>query len=79
MERRKNKEDRIDVYYYPPGDRTRLRSQNDVRRYCEENRLEYDPKYFSFKAGKVNQENLEGNKEEYNLNSEDILNDMLQE
>src|SRR5436190_2971043 len=77
-ERQRNKEDRIDVYYYPPGDRTRLRSQNEVKRYCERNKLEYDPKYFTFKAGKVNQKNVEGNEGEYNLNSEDMLNDIFQ-
>lgn len=43
-------EQRVDVYYYPPDDATtRLRSMNDVKKYCKKEGLNFNPNYFCFK------------------------------
>ncbi|GBO41889.1 hypothetical protein AVEN_255771-1 [Araneus ventricosus] len=47
------KSKRIDVYYYPPS-KERLRSINDVKMYCEKNKLEFDPNQFNFKPTTTN-------------------------
>nr|XP_042910013.1 uncharacterized protein LOC122271756 [Parasteatoda tepidariorum] len=40
VERPRNKSSRIDVYYYPPGDKTRLRSNNQAKEYCDKNQID---------------------------------------
>ncbi|GBL82378.1 Retrovirus-related Pol polyprotein from transposon TNT 1-94, partial [Araneus ventricosus] len=44
---RKN-ENRTDIYYCISGQNTRLRSINEVKKYCEDHELEYNPKLFNF-------------------------------
>ncbi|GBN24804.1 hypothetical protein AVEN_201469-1, partial [Araneus ventricosus] len=44
---RKN-ENRTDIYYCISGQKTRLRSINEVKKYCEDHELEYNPKLFNF-------------------------------
>ncbi|XP_071040300.1 uncharacterized protein [Parasteatoda tepidariorum] len=41
---------RIDVYYYPPSSKERLRSTMDVERFCAKNGLKFQPELFSFKS-----------------------------
>ncbi|XP_071039976.1 uncharacterized protein [Parasteatoda tepidariorum] len=41
VERPRNKSSRIDVYYYPPSDKTRLRSNNQAKEYCDKNQIEF--------------------------------------
>ncbi|GBM86801.1 Copia protein [Araneus ventricosus] len=53
LEKPRAKSKRIDVYYYPPS-KERLRSINDVKMYCERNKLEFDPNQFNFKPTKTN-------------------------
>ncbi|GBM63072.1 hypothetical protein AVEN_39822-1 [Araneus ventricosus] len=53
LEKSRKKVKRIDVYYYPPS-KERLRSINDVKIYCERNKLEFDPKQFNFKPTTAN-------------------------
>ncbi|GBN12523.1 hypothetical protein AVEN_186459-1, partial [Araneus ventricosus] len=48
LEKPRKKSKRIDVYYYPPS-KERLRSINDVKIYCQRNKLEFDPNQFNFK------------------------------
>ncbi|GBN86513.1 Retrovirus-related Pol polyprotein from transposon RE1 [Araneus ventricosus] len=48
LEKPRKKSKRIDVYYYPPS-KERLRPINDVKIYCERNKLEFDPNQFNFK------------------------------
>nr|XP_042899184.1 uncharacterized protein LOC110282258 [Parasteatoda tepidariorum] len=40
VERPRNKSSRIDVYYYPPSDKTRLRSNNQAKEYCDKNQID---------------------------------------
>lgn len=42
-------ENRVNVYYYSPGDNVRKRSINDVKKYFEEKGLNFDQEKFSFK------------------------------
>ncbi|GBN21621.1 hypothetical protein AVEN_84333-1 [Araneus ventricosus] len=44
---RKN-ENRTDIYYCISGQKIRLRSINEVKKYCEDHELEYNPKLFNF-------------------------------
>ncbi|GBL95548.1 Retrovirus-related Pol polyprotein from transposon TNT 1-94 [Araneus ventricosus] len=44
---RKN-ENRTDIYYCISGQKTRLRSINEVKKYCKDHELEYNPKLFNF-------------------------------
>ncbi|GBN20202.1 Retrovirus-related Pol polyprotein from transposon TNT 1-94, partial [Araneus ventricosus] len=53
LEKPRTKSKRIDVYYYPPS-KERLRSINDVKIYCQKNKLEFDPNQFNFKPTKAN-------------------------
>ncbi|GBN01231.1 Retrovirus-related Pol polyprotein from transposon TNT 1-94, partial [Araneus ventricosus] len=53
LEKPRKKSKRIDVYYYPPS-KERLRSINDVKMYCEKNKLEFDANQFNFKPTKTN-------------------------
>ncbi|GBM55622.1 Retrovirus-related Pol polyprotein from transposon TNT 1-94 [Araneus ventricosus] len=39
---------RTDIYYCISGQKTRLRSINEVKKYCEDHELEYNPKLFNF-------------------------------
>lgn len=41
---------RTDIYYYEQGKNQRLRSQNDVKKYCQENGIEFVPPLFCFKG-----------------------------
>lgn len=50
VERPRKLSNRIDVYYYPPNNKTRLRSNNQAKKYCEENEIEYDKDKFNFKS-----------------------------
>ncbi|GBM20067.1 hypothetical protein AVEN_268396-1 [Araneus ventricosus] len=39
----------FDIYYYPEGKAgPRLRSHNDVKKYCEDNNIKYDAQQFNF-------------------------------
>lgn len=49
VEKPRTKSSRIDIFYYPPVGKPRLRSQNDVKKYCKEQNLVYDPTQFLFK------------------------------
>ncbi|GBN05883.1 hypothetical protein AVEN_126677-1, partial [Araneus ventricosus] len=53
LEKPRKKSKKIDVYYYPPS-KERLRSINDVKVYCERNKLEFDPNQFNFKPTTTN-------------------------
>ncbi|GBM55900.1 Retrovirus-related Pol polyprotein from transposon TNT 1-94 [Araneus ventricosus] len=53
LEKHRKKSKRIVVYYYPPS-KERLRSINDVKMYCEKNKLEFDPNQFNFKPTTTN-------------------------
>ncbi|GBO20632.1 Retrovirus-related Pol polyprotein from transposon TNT 1-94 [Araneus ventricosus] len=53
LEKPRKKSKRIDVYYYPPS-KERLGSINDVKIYCERNKLEFDPNQFNFKPTTTN-------------------------
>ncbi|GBN67200.1 Retrovirus-related Pol polyprotein from transposon TNT 1-94 [Araneus ventricosus] len=53
LEKPRTKSKRIDVYYYPPS-KERLRSINDVKIYCQRNKLEFDPNQFNFKPSTTN-------------------------
>ncbi|GBM77975.1 hypothetical protein AVEN_239501-1 [Araneus ventricosus] len=53
LEKPRKKSKRIDVYYYPPG-KERLRFINEVKMYCEKNKLEFDPNQFNFKPTTTN-------------------------
>ncbi|GBN23606.1 Retrovirus-related Pol polyprotein from transposon TNT 1-94 [Araneus ventricosus] len=53
LEKPRKKSKRIDVYYYPPS-KERLRSINDVKMYCEKNKLEFNPNQFNFKPTTTN-------------------------
>ncbi|GBN92280.1 Retrovirus-related Pol polyprotein from transposon TNT 1-94 [Araneus ventricosus] len=53
LEKPREKSKRIDVYYYPPS-KERLRSINDVKMYCEKNKLEFDHNQFNFKPTTTN-------------------------
>ena len=39
---------RIDIYYTIQGTNLRLRSYNDVKKYCEKKNIEYNPNFFNF-------------------------------
>lgn len=42
---------RLDIYYYPAGATgPRLRSQNDIKKYCDEHSIIYDPGEFNFQS-----------------------------
>ena len=41
---------RTDVYYYEDGKNIRLRSLNDVQKYCTENNIKFEPELFNFKG-----------------------------
>lgn len=47
-EKPRNKCDRVDVYYFTPKTNLRMRSLNDVEKFCKENKLIFDPNQFSF-------------------------------
>lgn len=54
---------RIDVYYRIPGQKARLRSHDDVRKYCIANNIPYEPNKFNFQGkntdfGEVNIEEV---------------------
>lgn len=53
VEKPRTMSDRIDVYYYPPNSSTRLRSIKDAKKYCVENKIEFDPDKFCFKPDDV--------------------------
>ncbi|GBN56831.1 Retrovirus-related Pol polyprotein from transposon TNT 1-94 [Araneus ventricosus] len=53
LEKPRKKSKRIDVYYYPPS-KEQLISINDVKMYCEKNKLEFDPNQFNFKPTTTN-------------------------
>lgn len=55
---------RNDVYYYPKGTKTRLRSYNDVKKFCESNNIPYDQSKFNFRVN-----NIESGDEESNSTS----------
>ncbi|GBO41943.1 Copia protein [Araneus ventricosus] len=38
------------VYYCPPSSKTKLKSLNEVRKYCKENKMTFEPEKFNFKA-----------------------------
>ncbi|GBM84026.1 Retrovirus-related Pol polyprotein from transposon TNT 1-94 [Araneus ventricosus] len=38
------------VYYCPPSSKTKLKSLNEVRKYCKENKITFEPEKFNFKA-----------------------------
>ncbi|UYV73851.1 hypothetical protein LAZ67_11001138, partial [Cordylochernes scorpioides] len=50
---------RVDVYYYPPSGDQKLRSLNDVQKYCETQKLEFNSEMFSFRPQKpdISEEN----------------------
>lgn len=57
---------RTDIYYYPNNTKTRLRSLNDVKKYCESNQIVFDKNIFNFDGkdkytGIVNEVNQEIN------------------
>ncbi|GBM74968.1 Retrovirus-related Pol polyprotein from transposon TNT 1-94 [Araneus ventricosus] len=60
LEKPRKKSKRIDVYYYPSS-KERLRSINDVKIYCERNKLEFDPNQFNFKPTTTNMRFAEKN------------------
>ncbi|GBN50566.1 hypothetical protein AVEN_148820-1 [Araneus ventricosus] len=41
-------ENRTHIYYCVSAQKTRLRSINEVKKYCEDHELEYNPKLFNF-------------------------------
>ncbi|GBO10568.1 hypothetical protein AVEN_267283-1 [Araneus ventricosus] len=41
---------RTDIYYYEEGKKQRLRSLKEVKDYCSENELKFQPNLFNFKA-----------------------------
>ncbi|GBN29528.1 hypothetical protein AVEN_176812-1 [Araneus ventricosus] len=53
LEKPRKKSKRIDVHYYPPS-KERLRSINDVKIYCQRNKLEFDLNQFNFNPTKTN-------------------------
>ncbi|GBM34909.1 Retrovirus-related Pol polyprotein from transposon TNT 1-94 [Araneus ventricosus] len=83
LEKLREKNKRIDVYYYPPS-KERLRSINDVKMYCEKNKLEFDPNQFNFKPTTTTNTRLEEKSECENKTSSDsvdevsFVNDILQ-
>jgi hypothetical protein len=69
VERPRTKSSRIDVYYYTPLGK-RLRSLNDIRKYCESEGFEYKPEMFKFKP-----ETLVENKDVETPLNDNISND----
>lgn len=49
VERPRKKSSRIDVYYYPPSGKPRLRSLKKTAEYCEKERLNFKAEIFNFK------------------------------
>ncbi|GBM20412.1 Copia protein [Araneus ventricosus] len=54
-ERPRTKSSRVDIYYYPPSGKARLRSLNDVKKYCDKENLKFEPVMFSFKPLNLDQ------------------------
>lgn len=48
---------RTDIYYFLKGEKERLRSLNDISKYCSRKNLEYDPSIFNF-SGTDNYEGI---------------------
>ncbi|GBN71854.1 hypothetical protein AVEN_240956-1 [Araneus ventricosus] len=49
IEKPSKKRSRIDLFYYPPSGKSRLRSNNEAIKYCNENQLENKSNYLNFK------------------------------
>ncbi|GBN07472.1 Retrovirus-related Pol polyprotein from transposon TNT 1-94 [Araneus ventricosus] len=46
VERPRTKSSRVHIYYYPPSGKPRLRSLNDVKKYCDKENLKFEPDMF---------------------------------
>lgn len=46
----RTKGNKIDIYYYEEGKNERLRSQNDIKRYCSKHNINFNPMLFNFKG-----------------------------
>ncbi|GBN86377.1 Retrovirus-related Pol polyprotein from transposon TNT 1-94 [Araneus ventricosus] len=55
VKRPRTKSSRVDIYYYPPSGKSRLRSLNDVKNYCDKENLKFEPDMFSFKPFNLDQ------------------------
>ncbi|GBM31679.1 hypothetical protein AVEN_101293-1 [Araneus ventricosus] len=66
---------RIDVYYYPEA-KLRLRSKNEVKKYCESKGIDYNPDNFDFSSKLIlndNEQNtIEIQSDDFSTDIEDI-------
>ncbi|GBM31873.1 hypothetical protein AVEN_183280-1 [Araneus ventricosus] len=64
------------VYYCPPSSKIKLESLNEVRKYCKENKITFEPEKFIFKAttkySDTNQSPENDSRNEESSNSDEI-------
>ncbi|GBM84617.1 hypothetical protein AVEN_226652-1 [Araneus ventricosus] len=75
VERSRIKSSRVDIFYYPPSGKPRLRSLNDVRKYCDKENLKFEPDMFSFKPLNLDQHYNSGDENSNDSFSESLSND----
>ena len=73
----RNLSDRIDVYYFPPESNERLRSSNDVKKFCKKNKFAFEPNKFSFKPQGVESVSGQSTNQTCLSNDLDYMNDCI--
>ncbi|GBN33946.1 hypothetical protein AVEN_221614-1 [Araneus ventricosus] len=68
----RKKGSRTDIYYYVSGSKTRLRSHEDVRKFCESNNLSYDGKLFDFSGKNTCTEEIKLEPTEVNISQTNV-------
>ncbi|GBN70318.1 hypothetical protein AVEN_162604-1, partial [Araneus ventricosus] len=68
----RKKGSRTDIYYYVSGSKTRLRSHEDVRKFCESNNLPYDGKLFDFSGKNTSTEKIKLEPTEVNISQTNV-------
>ncbi|GBM31047.1 hypothetical protein AVEN_46485-1 [Araneus ventricosus] len=72
----KTRSKRMHVYYCPPSSKIKLKSVNEVRKYCKENKITFEPEFFFFKAttkySDTNQSSENDSSSEESCNSDEI-------
>ncbi|GBM32499.1 hypothetical protein AVEN_156593-1 [Araneus ventricosus] len=70
----KTRSKRMYVYYCPPSSKIKLKPLNEVRKYCKENKITFEPEKFLFKAttkySDTNQNSENDSRSEESSNSE---------
>ncbi|GBN04033.1 hypothetical protein AVEN_83783-1 [Araneus ventricosus] len=68
----RKKGSRTDIYYYVSGSKTRLRSHEDVGKFCESNNLSYDGKLFDFSGKNTCTEEIKLEPTEVNISQTNV-------